>query len=318
MARSLTPLRRPDTRNVGFIQHVPLALRDRIDGLEVYVPIGDAQVRCRFARHRSAVRLSLRTSHPAEAKKRHAALTAYFAQLWASLAANEPKSLTHRQCVALAGEFFHAWIADSATAARVLLRTEGKHDALWAVSEAPVLSSALWRAGGEHLTTASGFAAGATLEDTFGTVIDHALWDRGITALAPATRAMLLREFPAALRAAFEVQARQSVGDYSPPPEAARFPEWERPKASTTSCATNAGRGAAKVSLVGLVDKWWAEAEAAGRSRSTHGSYKSGVHRLAAFLQHDDAGAITTADVLRFKDHRIAAGIRRAQYWTVI
>ena len=61
--------------------------------------------------------------------------------------------------------------------------------------------------------------------------------------------------------------------------------------------------------LTGLVDGWWKDAKAARRKPSTFESYRNTVAKLAAFLRHDDAARVTPEDVLRFKDHRIAAGV---------
>ena len=62
-------------------------------------------------------------------------------------------------------------------------------------------------------------------------------------------------------------------------------------------------------SLIGLVEGWWGEAKTAGRTLSTYESYASTARRLAAFLKHDDAAAVTPADIVAFKDYRLAQGV---------
>lgn len=62
-------------------------------------------------------------------------------------------------------------------------------------------------------------------------------------------------------------------------------------------------------SIAGLVDDWWREAKAAGRSVSTHDAYRRAALQLATFLQHDDAARVTQEDVIRFKDHRLGGGV---------
>lgn len=64
-----------------------------------------------------------------------------------------------------------------------------------------------------------------------------------------------------------------------------------------------------KQTISGLVDLWWAEAKAAGRFESTYDANERAARYLAEFLGHDDANAVTTEDVLRFKDKRIASGV---------
>ena len=66
---------------------------------------------------------------------------------------------------------------------------------------------------------------------------------------------------------------------------------------------------AARHSLVGLVDDWWAEAKPAGRTDKTHESYAAIFKRFAKFVGHNDAQRVTAEDVVRFKAERLASGI---------
>ena len=68
-------------------------------------------------------------------------------------------------------------------------------------------------------------------------------------------------------------------------------------------------KSTAAVSLKGLVEGWWAEAQKAGRAISTYESYKAIVGRLAAFLKHDDAARVSPTNVVAYKDHRLAEGV---------
>lgn len=61
--------------------------------------------------------------------------------------------------------------------------------------------------------------------------------------------------------------------------------------------------------ITGLVDLWWVEAQAAGRSKSTYDANERAARYLVEFLGHDDASAVTTEDIIRFKDKRIADGV---------
>lgn len=60
--------------------------------------------------------------------------------------------------------------------------------------------------------------------------------------------------------------------------------------------------------ITGLVQDWWREAKAAGRSHSTLDAYSRAARQLSAFLRHDDANAITKKDIIAFKDHRLKQG----------
>jgi len=119
------------------------------------------------------------------------------------------------------------------------------------------------------------------------------------------SREMVLRAFHLALRDAFEARQRNAEGDYRPDPKAERFPSFEQGpvKPPFPSSAKH------KDTLAGLLEDWWKEAKAGGRTVSTHESYGRTVRQFAAFLGHDDAGRVAAEDVVRFKDHRIAEGV---------
>ncbi|WP_062230506.1 DUF6538 domain-containing protein [Aureimonas sp. N4] len=59
------------------------------------------------------------------------------------------------------------------------------------------------------------------------------------------------------------------------------------------------------VTMTGLFDAWWREAQAAGRKPSTYESYSNTVRSLVSFLKHDDAERITAEDIVAYKDHRL-------------
>jgi integrase len=80
----------------------------------------------------------------------------------------------------------------------------------------------------------------------------------------------------------------------SPDPKDQRFPPLETVTAAKP-----------KQTITGLFDRWWAEAKVTGRSQSTHDAYKGAIDRLVKYLGHDDAGRVTEADMIGFKDHRL-------------
>ena len=59
------------------------------------------------------------------------------------------------------------------------------------------------------------------------------------------------------------------------------------------------------MTLTGLVEGWWAEAEKTGKSASTRESYTNTMRGFVAFLKHDDAARVTPDDVLAYKEHRL-------------
>lgn len=106
----------------------------------------------------------------------------------------------------------------------------------------------------------------------------------------------LAKSYLALLIEVGEASAKRQEGEIVATPEA--------PKSKSSKQL----RGTPEQSLTGLVVDWWKEAKAAGRSVSTYEAYERAARQLAAFLQHDDANAVSKSDVIRFKDHRLEQG----------
>lgn len=120
------------------------------------------------------------------------------------------------------------------------------------------------------------------------------------------SRSRLLMQVAEAMQQATKINARKTKGDYRPDPDAARFPEWEPPRPNGHDREElNSASGGKKVTLTSLVEDWWREAKATGRSTSTHQSYSTTVGKLAKFLGHNDPRRVTPEDIVRFKDHRL-------------
>jgi len=264
-----------------------------------------------------SIRISLRTDNPAEVKQRNAAVDAYLENVWRAHRETQLVSLTHKQAVALAGELYRAW-ADQETREQLagiehdpdFVHPEGhilKRQPDGSLKAGPWRRVAVnrvlpeeWEAAGADLDRLETLRDVRQLEARFGPLVSRLLLSRGIARVDEATREMLLVEFVAALRDAFEKRKRNAEGDYSgPDPKAARFPEWTPPRSPE--------RFGPKVSLKGLVDAWWKEAQATGRKPSTHESYRRTVGALASFLGHDDATRVTRDEVVRFKDYRVGS-----------
>lgn len=72
--------------------------------------------------------------------------------------------------------------------------------------------------------------------------------------------------------------------------------------------ATHAVRKPSTQTITGLAKDWWKEGEKAGRSISTKDGYTRVAKQFSDFLGHDDANAVTKADIIRYKDFRIEQG----------
>lgn len=294
--RLVRPVKRRDSSFLQFTQRIPADVRPRVAGLKLAIPLGpDEFHHLTMTPNAQSVRLSLRTREPSEAKIRHGRVASYLESVWKALRATKPLALTHRQATALAGVLYRAWTSETPKERTIAIvhTPEG-----WKRDYAePALESAGFTALAEKLE-----GEAVDLKETLGPLVGHLLLSRGIAAVDEPTLAMLLDAFALALRDAFRSRARNLEGDYSPDPNASRFPSWE-PAAQPVNASRELP---AKVSLTGLVADWWKEAEATGRKASTHQSYRNTMVSLVAFLEHDDATLVSPEDIIRYKDHRLA------------
>jgi hypothetical protein len=131
------------------------------------------------------------------------------------------------------------------------------------------------------------------LEDRFGLLADWVLIRLRIN-LAAEDRPRFLRLVgTASLDAGWNLR-RNAEDDYSPDPKAQRFPPIETVAAIRP-----------KQTITGLLELWWKEAKATGRSEQTYDTYKGAIDRLIKHLGHDDAGRVSEQDMLSFKDARL-------------
>jgi hypothetical protein len=265
------------------------------------------------------VRFSLRTREPAEAKIKQGRAIAHLETTWRKLrskpAPAAPVLLTDREAHALAGDLYLAWAGEEAARCARSRRPERTWSATQNLTKGKfeidrphgaTAEEAAERADEEEeaFACAADHFSDPELTTALDPLIDRLLLAKGIAALDPECRPMVLNAFRMALRDAFEHRQRNAAGDYAPDPKADRFPEWNRPEASLKPAAVPPPQ-----SLTGLVDGWWKEAKPAGRKASTYESYRSTVAKPAAFLGHNDAAGVTRQDVLNFP----RAAPRRAQ-----
>lgn len=294
-------MRRKGTSSAQFIQRIPADVKVRAAGLRLSVPVGSEFIALTISPRAQSVRLSLRTYDPGMVKLRQAQVAAYLETVWQTLRANKPVSLTHRQAVALSGELFRAWSSDPDVNHRVSLqhtdggwvRVDGFDGNQMAAEYASVIAT-LGQVAEDGDT--------AKLEATIGPVVDRLLLKRGIAAVDGESRQMLLTAFIAALQDGLEVKRRKAGGDYSPDPKSERFPEWLAPDAE----AAKPEPSTSKVSISGIFEAWWREAEASGLSVSTYDSYRKAVTSFIKFVGHDDAVKVSPQDVIGFKDRLLA------------
>lgn len=294
-------MKRPGSENLQFAQRIPADIRPRAIGQTLAIPCGPKTVKIAINPKTESIRFSLGTRDPAEAKIRQALAIAYLGTVWKALReAAAPVDLTNKQATALAGELYRAWADGEGRERTVAAEWDGER--MVPASVTPAEEALFFGAAAASLDRLAATEKPEDLERPLGEIIDRLLLAKGIASVTPEARAALLSTFYMALRDAFAARQRNAGGDYSPDPNAARFPEWQRP----TSADPTPAQGSAKTSLKDLVEDWWREAQAAQSAKpSTYESYRNTVANFVAFLKHEDASRVRPEDVIAFKDHRL-------------
>ena len=254
LLRLVRPVRRPGSSMPQFVQRIPRDVRSRAVGRTLEIPIGGETARVVVTPSMGAIRVSLRSRDPSQAKVRQAEIAAYLEGIWRALRNTVPVTLTRRQATALAGRLYRAWASGEGrerVTAMMWTRTptgwEGSPDV-----ESAEVEAAGFRSAQDRLKTQLEENA-ADLEPTLGPLVDRLLIAEGIAEVDPACRQMTLEAFGSALVDAFARRQREAEGDYRPDPKAERFPEWQPPQSPAQAThAPSKGRP----SLKGLVEDW--------------------------------------------------------------
>lgn len=301
-------MRRRGSRNGYFQQRIPVSVKPLAVGRRIVLPVGEGTVSVMVTERMEFIKFSLRSADPTEVKVRQAMAAAHLERVWKALLQAAPVTLTHEQCVTLAGRAYRAWADGQRQRTTGMVRVplgkakpgEAVKEWTWQPDDNPMDGVAgLWDAAAKSLK-----------EEALGPLTDRLLLGEGIACTDDASREMLLGEIDKALRQAFEARERNAEGDYRPDPMAERFPtEFARPKRPEPGPVPPS-----KVSLTGLVEDWWSEAKRGSMALSTYESYRNTARKLSQFLKHDDAARITAEDIIRFKDWRISEGVSP---WTV-
>lgn len=244
---------------------------------------------------------SLRTKDPNEAKRLHAIRAAQIDAEWADLrrrnAALSAPPLTELATATIkrAGEAYYVHLLEEDEEQRI--------DGFRTPDHTPYDPAPTFE---EYAADGSEFEASARHDHARGEVdafylteVDEVLsWDGFEVRLDPASpsRKLVARALQAAsIRAA---KAKKERNNGEPIETPAYPPPLQKPSA--------AGSLTAAQPLLTLFTDWWREAKATGRKPSTHDNYRNTMNMFIAFLGHDDAGKVTSNDVVRFKDHRLS------------
>lgn len=253
------------------------------------------------------VAFSLETTDEAIASARHADALEHLQRLF-DLTAAPPTTMSYRDMVALSGETYRLycevhennpgdpgkWAYHKAISRAVL---EGRiKDAPPATLKVDDATAATDLFGAQDLTAAIDTLPPDQhdgLENRFGLLADWVLIRHRVRLAQSHRRRFLQLIGTASLDAGWQLK-RNAAGDYTPDPKAQRFPRIDSIAAIKP-----------KQTITGLLELWWREAKATGRSQNTYDAYKGAIERLVKHLGHDDADRVTEEDMLAFKDARL-------------
>nr|WP_306426616.1 DUF6538 domain-containing protein [Methylobacterium soli] len=267
------PWKDPKTGVYHLRQRTPRDLLARLKGQTVALPVGDAFVKVKVG---DIVQASLRTKEAAEARSRHAVADGALKRFWEVQKAGLV-TLTQRQITALSGLVYA--------------------DVRGAVAEEPGTPET-W----DHVLRLHEEARSAgKLGQWVGPSVDGLLLKEGLIADAASRERLIEAIDRAFIQAAIHLK-RNSEGDYRPDPDAARFPEWQRPAPSPAVAKPLQERGD-RITAATLYERW-AAYNADKKAANTIKRYRGSFQSLSGFLKDRDLRAITSDDVYAWAVHR--------------
>ena len=319
--RMARPTYRKGSTYIQFDRRIPKAVLDRVRGQKLLIPVGDEVVEKRISASAIHVKLSLRTNDKAEGKLRNAQVDEYLERVYAGLLTNVPVKLTHRECVAIAGVFYRAWSGDieRGSATSVELGEDGK----WVTTKA---EGGLIDVGYEPDDLAEAYSAAAERMsaatdriDPQGTELAALVkrWLLGVSlVIDDASMKIVLGEVRKAIAEALALKQRHAGGDYSPDPNADRFPPFSEVAEKYAPKPSNAARGKSeRLTLTELFTRWKdnpdqrGDAKSPGIAQSTITSYSTVFRQLGEFLKHEDVRRITRDDLESYLKKRREDGV---------
>lgn len=219
---------------------------------------------------RAEVSKSLRTRETALAKERFAAEYAAIQRRWRALRA-VPEPLPLKRIVSLAGRVYQRLMAS--------LDDEPGESEIW-----------------QQVSRLNKEAAGneRALEQWYGPIVDEILLEEGI-AVDQTSRWRLIVEAQRAWEQATEQLQKRSEGDFSPDPNANRFPEWQPENTPSASSP--------RLTLSDLFQRWKKEHLANGKSENTVKDFAQKLDTLKDYLGHEDVERISPREISEWTEY---------------
>ncbi|WEK51168.1 MAG: recombinase XerD [Candidatus Kaistia colombiensis] len=286
-----SPMKRQGSSFHQFRKRIPSDVIGKLDGINLQIPLGESFVPKMLSAKTDTIVVSLQTRDPTEAKRRHTVVTAYLDRIWDGIRSG-PARLSHKQVVALSGEVY-----------RDLLTTFGDDPISPALWQDVMMDVASAQAGNILYIGSQEERRLVALERRYGYLVDRVLSRHALRIDRDSYERLLLESTRSLTQATFQL-LKHAESDFTPDPEANRFPAFAPPDRKAAPPPTPAALPSA--TLTGLVDAWWIEAKATGRKPSTFESYRNTMLKFVKHLGHDDASRVTPEDVIAFKDARLA------------
>ncbi|GAA3865291.1 DUF6538 domain-containing protein [Celeribacter arenosi] len=213
---------------------------------------------------------SLRTRDPAEAKVRFAAEYASFQKRCSALRA-KPQVLPFKKIMILAGRAYHELME--------ILENEPGEPEIWE---------------GVKRLNAKARLSDAHRDKWYGPYVDKLLEEEGIAVDARSWERLIV-EVQKAHEQAAEQQHKRSLGDFSPDPNADRFP---KDLGETVPDASASG-----VTLTAVFDHWAKDHLANGKSHNTVTDFGRKIDALKAYVGHEDLDRLTPKIITQWCDH---------------
>lgn len=263
------PPRHPDSGILYVRQRIPRDVLVAARGRQLKLPEEAGGGSITIGPKTTHVKASLHTSNTREAKQRHMAALSYLEQFWQSLKEG-PQRLTHKQIIAVAGDFRQRAIAR------------------WEEDPGP---AAVWT---RLLELSANWSEADRLREAAPFVDEHLA--KLALNIDENSKAALTREMYKVGVGIAALMKRRAEGDYEADAEAKKFPAFE----------LKASKDAVSASIRELFKGWKREAKAGNYAEKTFAEYRAVIERLISFLGHDDAVRVSPKDIVAYKNMRLA------------
>ncbi|MER2533743.1 MAG: tyrosine-type recombinase/integrase [Rhizobiaceae bacterium] len=293
-------MKRTETTNQYHSHRIPADVLERARGLTLSLTIGGQAVSLRITDKTRILQFSVRTADRREAKLRKAQANVDLGRHWQALRQDcDAPPLSPEEAFALAGELRDLWMDERRIKTAAIDAETTLPGTRWYPAEPgfELTPPEAWESVAEALMRPN-----ALKQEPEEFIRPHAkrlLLKKGIGRIDEGSMALLCRALVIGLKDAFALRMRHARGDFSQPPQT--FPKWER------GAASEPAQG-----IRDLFDSWWKEAEKTGKTPATCKTYRNSIERFIDHLGHQDAQRVTPADVVAFKDARLAEGKSRS------